>query len=83
MWFWDHYPLFSFLFMLYLVVFLLLEISLLHFFNDIICSGFSQCHKGQPVSDISLQIPGDHNVLNSLAVSDGKKFQLSVEVFLE
>lgn len=30
-----------------------------------------QCHKGQPVSDISLQIPGDHNVLNSLAVSDG------------
>ncbi|KAI3458102.1 hypothetical protein Pfo_014765 [Paulownia fortunei] len=26
------------------------------------------CHKGQPVNDISLQLPGVHNVLNSLAV---------------
>lgn len=37
-----------------------------------------QCHKGQFVSDISLQIPGDYNVLNSLAVSDGKRFEVSV-----
>ncbi|KAH6760573.1 hypothetical protein C2S52_008940 [Perilla frutescens var. hirtella] len=29
---------------------------------------YQLCHKGQPVTDISLQIPGDHNVLNSLAV---------------
>lgn len=28
-----------------------------------------QCHKGQPLANISLQIPGAHNVLNSLAVS--------------
>lgn len=33
-----------------------------------------QCHKGHPVADISLQIPGDHNIQNSLAVS--KEFEL-------
>ncbi|KAK9293368.1 hypothetical protein L1049_021360 [Liquidambar formosana] len=31
-------------------------------------SDYILCHKGHPVADISLQIPGVHNVLNSLAV---------------
>ncbi|KAL1552839.1 hypothetical protein AAHA92_13589 [Salvia divinorum] len=29
---------------------------------------YQLCHNGHPVTEISLQIPGDHNVLNSLAV---------------
>ncbi|KHG27273.1 UDP-N-acetylmuramate--L-alanine ligase [Gossypium arboreum] len=32
-------------------------------------SDYVLCHKGQPLANISLQIPGAHNVLNSLAVS--------------
>ncbi|XP_009377604.2 UDP-N-acetylmuramate--L-alanine ligase-like [Pyrus x bretschneideri] len=31
-------------------------------------SDYTLCHCGHPVADISLQIPGVHNVLNSLAV---------------
>ncbi|KAB2055097.1 hypothetical protein ES319_A11G012900v1 [Gossypium barbadense] len=31
-------------------------------------SDYVLCHKGQPLANISLQIPGAHNVLNSLAV---------------
>ncbi|KAI8030434.1 UDP-N-acetylmuramate--L-alanine ligase [Camellia lanceoleosa] len=31
-------------------------------------SDYQLCHRGCPVADISLQIPGVHNVLNSLAV---------------
>jgi UDP-N-acetylmuramate-alanine ligase len=31
---------------------------------------YLQCHREHPVADISLQIPGVHNVLNSLAVSE-------------
>ncbi|KAG8476702.1 hypothetical protein CXB51_030665 [Gossypium anomalum] len=32
-------------------------------------SEYRECHKGQPLANISLQILGAHNVLNSLAVS--------------
>ncbi|KAL5567920.1 hypothetical protein UlMin_024495 [Ulmus minor] len=36
--------------------------------NSIGGCDYTLCHRGCPVADISLQIPGIHNVLNSLAV---------------
>ncbi|XP_047970895.1 UDP-N-acetylmuramate--L-alanine ligase-like isoform X2 [Salvia hispanica] len=48
---------------------------------------YQLCHNGHPVTEISLQIPGDHNVLNSLAViaalnalfGDGRQLYESID----
>lgn len=49
-------------------------------FNDRVCGSFEVLESGEPITSISLNVPGEHNVYNALAtLSAGKALGISME----